>query len=162
MSKPPRDPHPLTDLRLGEATVPLPVDSDAAVYFIGRIRTPWATLKACPKHGDPDNGPVCRVEVDRRWVAALKGIEAQEYLQLLYWLHRSRRDLVWQSPASNGCTTGTFALRSPLRPNPIAASVVRLVGVEGTTLMVRGLDCIDGTPLLDIKPDRCPNLPPAG
>lgn len=47
---------------------------------------------------------------------------------------------------------GTFALRSPARPNPIALSVVRLVGIEGGTLSVTGLDCLDGTPLLDIKP----------
>jgi tRNA (Thr-GGU) A37 N-methylase len=47
---------------------------------------------------------------------------------------------------------GTFALRSPVRPNPIAMSVVRLVRVEGTRLSVVGLDCLDGTPLLDLKP----------
>jgi tRNA (Thr-GGU) A37 N-methylase len=51
-------------------------------------------------------------------------------------------------------TTGTFALRSPVRPNPIASSVVALVDVEGATLRVRGLDCLDGTPLIDLKPDR--------
>src|SRR3546814_15724659 len=78
-------------------------------------------------------------------------------------MHRSRRDLVRQSPASDGRTRGTFTLRSPLRPNPIAASIVRLEGVEGTTLLVRGLDCVDGTPLPDVKPGRCQNLaPPAG
>ena len=52
----------------------------------------------------------------------------------------------------HGGRRGTFALRSPVRPNPIAMSVVRLVGVEGTTLSVVGLDCLDGTPLIDIKP----------
>jgi tRNA (Thr-GGU) A37 N-methylase len=46
-----------------------------------------------------------------------------------------------------------------VRPNPIASSVVALVGVEGTTLLVRGLDCLDGTPLIDLKPDRKPALP---
>jgi tRNA (Thr-GGU) A37 N-methylase len=45
-------------------------------------------------------------------------------------------------------------LRSPVRPNPIASSVVELVAVEGATLQVRGLDCLDGTPLIDLKPDR--------
>ena len=149
-------------LRPGEVAVTLPADPDAAVYFIGRIRTPWASLDACPKHGDPENGPVCRVEVDPRWAAALKGVGAREFLQILYWMHRARRDLALQNPHSDGRVIGTFALRSPLRPNPIAASVVRLLGVEGTTLMVRGLDCLDGTPLIDIKPDQCPNLPPPG
>ena len=149
-------------IRDGEKAVELPSSPDAGVYFIGRIRTPWRSRKDCPKHGDPENGPVCRVEVDARWAAALEGVAAPGYLQILYWMHLARRDLVTQSPAADGRTTGTFALRSPLRPNPIAASVVRLDGVEGNTLLVRGLDCLDGTPLIDIKPDRCPNLPPPG
>ncbi|MHB1060130.1 MAG: SAM-dependent methyltransferase, partial [Rhodanobacter sp.] len=126
-----------TALRPGEATAPLPGDPDQGVYFIGRIRTPWASLDACPKRGDIENGPVCRVEVDPRWAAALTGIEAREYLQILYWMHRARRDLTLQNPHSDGNLIGTFALRSPSRPNPVAASVVRLVGVEGATLMVR-------------------------
>ncbi len=73
---------------------------------------------------------------------------------MLYWLDRSRRDLVRQSPAGDGTTRGTFSLRSPVRPNPIGTSIVRLIGVEDGNLHVRGLDCLDGTPLLDLKPDR--------
>jgi tRNA (Thr-GGU) A37 N-methylase len=67
---------------------------------------------------------------------------------------RSRRDLMRQSPRSDGIVHGTFTLRSPVRPNPIANSLVRLLAVEGTTLVVRGLDCLDGTPLLDVKPEH--------
>jgi len=52
----------------------------------------------------------------------------------------------------HGERRGTFALRSPVRPNPIAMSVVRLTHVEGTRLSVVGLDCLDGTPLIDVKP----------
>jgi tRNA (Thr-GGU) A37 N-methylase len=63
-------------------------------------------------------------------------------------------DLVLQSPRDNGSTRRTFALRSPVRPNPIGTSIVRLIGLESTTLLVRGLDCLNGTPLLDLKPDR--------
>ncbi|WP_164139684.1 TrmO family methyltransferase domain-containing protein, partial [Stenotrophomonas maltophilia] len=51
-------------------------------------------------------------------------------------------------------TRGTFALRSPARPNPIGTAIVTLIGVDGGTLSVRGLDCLDGTPLIDLKPDR--------
>jgi len=57
-----------------------------------------------------------------------------------------------QAPRHYAEPRGTFALRSPVRPNPIAASVVQLLGGEGTTLVVVGLDCLDGTPLLDLKP----------
>lgn len=73
---------------------------------------------------------------------------------MLYWLHESRRDLVKQSPANDGTVRGTFALRSPARPNPIGTSIARLVSRDGNRLLVRGLDCLDGTPLLDLKPER--------
>ena len=69
-------------------------------------------------------------------------------------MQRARRDQVLQTPFSTMQTTGTFALRSPVRPNPIASSIVELVAIEGTTLQVRGLDCLDGTPLIDLKPER--------
>jgi tRNA-Thr(GGU) m(6)t(6)A37 methyltransferase TsaA len=143
------------ELRSGEAAVPLPLDTDAGVYFIGVIRTPWRVRGECPKRGDLD-GPVCSIVVDERWRAALTGIADHPKIQVLYWMHRARRDLVLQTPIRTGQTTGSFALRSPVRPNPIASSVVALVGIEGCTLRVRGLDCLDGTPLIDLKPDRKP------
>ena len=89
----------------------------------------------------------------KTWLPA--GIESFERVVVLYWLDQSRRDLVRQSPKSDGRTTGTFALRSPVRPNPIGISRVRLVARHGSVLEVRGLDCLDGTPLVDLKPDRC-------
>ena len=71
---------------------------------------------------------------------------------LLYFMHEARRDLVMQAPRHHTVPRGTFSVRSPVRPNPIAMSVVRLVRVDGTQLTVVGLDCLDGTPLIDIKP----------
>jgi tRNA-Thr(GGU) m(6)t(6)A37 methyltransferase TsaA len=143
------------DLRPGEVTIDLPDEYDGGVYFIGRIRTPWKKRSDCPKQGDPDNGPVCRIEVDPRWHAALDGVERHRTFQILYWMDRARRDLVRQSPRSDGRTSGTFSLRSPVRPNPIASSLVTLVGREDSTLLVRGLDCLDATPLIDLKPVIC-------
>jgi tRNA-Thr(GGU) m(6)t(6)A37 methyltransferase TsaA len=140
-------------LRKGEVAVDLPAPTDAGVYFIGTIHTPWRTRSECPKRGSPD-GPVCRIVVDPRWGAALTDLATHSRIQVLYWMHRSRRDVVLQTPLRTGQTTGVFALRSPLRPNPIASSVVDLLAIEGTTLLVRGLDCLDGTPLIDLKPDR--------
>ena len=67
-------------------------------------------------------------------------------------MDKARRDLILQAPRHYATQRGTFALRSPVRPNPIAASVVKLMKVEGTKLTVTGLDCLDGTPLVDIKP----------
>jgi tRNA (adenine37-N6)-methyltransferase len=139
------------ELRPGEVAIELPEETDAGLYFIGLIRTPWRTRRECPKRGTPD-GPVCSIVLEGRWQTALSGIDRYRRLQVLYWMDRARRDLVLQTP-SGGATTGTFALRSPVRPNPIASSVVELVGTAGTTLRVRGLDCVDGTPLLDLKPE---------
>jgi tRNA-Thr(GGU) m(6)t(6)A37 methyltransferase TsaA len=143
-----------SDIRENEVAVPFPERVDASLLFIGRIRTPWTSRLECPRQGRLD-GPICRIEIFEPWVAALDGIERFERLEVLYWLDRSRRDLVRQSPASDGSTRGTFALRSPVRPNPIGTSIVTFVGVEGATVRVRGLDCLDGTPLIDLKPDRC-------
>jgi tRNA (adenine37-N6)-methyltransferase len=140
-------------LRPGEIAVALPSATDAGVYFIGTIRTPWRLRSECPKRGTPD-GPICSVVVDERWRDALTDIAQHQRIQVLYWMHQARRDLVLQTPFRTGQTTGSFALRSPVRPNPIASSVVELVAIEGTTLLVRGLDCLDGTPLIDLKPDR--------
>jgi tRNA-Thr(GGU) m(6)t(6)A37 methyltransferase TsaA len=123
------------------------------VYFIGTIHTPWRVRGECPRRGSLD-GPICRVVVDERWRQGLTDIGDHTRIQVLYWMHRARRDLVLQTPIRTGHTTGSFALRSPVRPNPIASSVVALVGIEDGTLLVRGLDCLDGTPLIDLKPDR--------
>ncbi|MDB5401497.1 MAG: hypothetical protein JWQ55_3515 [Rhodopila sp.] len=141
------------ELRAGEVAVPLPPATDAGVYFIGVINTPWKNRGECPKRGSLD-GPVCSIVIDERWHQALADIADHPRIQVLYWMHRARRDLVLQTPIRTGNTTGSFALRSPVRPNPIASSVVALVGVQGRTLLVRGLDCLDGTPLIDLKPDR--------
>lgn len=139
------------DIRPGEKPVALPERFDAGLFFIGRIRTPWTDRGACPRRGDAEEGPVCTLVIDPRWTEALAGVAECPRLQVLYWMNRARRDLVLQSPRHDGGTRGTFALRSPVRPNPIASSVVRLVGIQGLEVHVRGLDCLDGTPLLDLK-----------
>ncbi len=147
-----------SNTRPGEIEVPLPERADARVVFIGVIRTPFRTRDECPRQGKVD-GPLCRIELHDPWKPALKGIERLGRVEVLYWMHQARRDLVLQSPKSNGETFGTFALRSPVRPNPIATSMVELVAVEDGVLVVRGLDCVDGTPLVDLKPDRCAYTP---
>jgi len=141
----------LYGIREGEVIVELPEKFDASVYFIGRIRTPWTRREDCPKNARGSDA-VCRIEVDPRWAAALKDIETCSHLVVLYWMDKARRDLVVQVPHHYGEQRGTFSLRSPARPNPIALSVVRMLGVDGSTLSVQGLDCLDGTPLIDIKP----------
>src|SRR6202023_1436383 len=146
------------EIREGELAIDLPSAQDAGLVFIGRIRTPWTSRLATPRQGRLD-GPVCRLEIFEPFVPAIKGVDFYSNLEVIYWLHQSRRDLVLQSPKNNKNTRGTFSLRSPVRPNPIATSIVKFVGIEGNAVLVRGLDCLDGTPLLDIKPDRCEFTP---
>jgi tRNA-Thr(GGU) m(6)t(6)A37 methyltransferase TsaA len=142
------DPHAL---RGGEAAVELPEQFDASLYYIGRIRTPWKQRDECPKNARQSDA-VCTVELDPRWAQGLSGLEAVSHVVLLYWMDQARRDLVLQWPRHRGEPYGTFALRSPARPNPVALSVARLVGIDGNKLSVVGLDCLDNTPLIDIKP----------
>ena len=139
------------DIRPGELAVSLPEHFDAQLYFIGRIRTPWRDREDCPKNAR-ESAALCTVEVDERWAAALTDTETCSHLLVLYWMDRARRDLVLQVPRHYGEPRGTFAVRSPVRPNPVALSVVRLIERKARVLSVTGLDCLDGTPLLDLKP----------
>lgn len=138
-------------LREGKVAITLPEQFDAGVYFIGCIRTPWKTRAECPKNGR-ESTAACTVELETRYAQGLQQVETVSHLLLLYWMDKARRDLILQAPRQYAAQRGTFALRSPVRPNPIAASVVKLVKIEGTKLTVTGLDCLDGTPLIDIKP----------
>jgi len=143
-----KDPY---GLREGEVPVALPEKFDASLYFIGRIRTPWRRREDCPKNAR-ESDAACTVVLDPRWADGLKGLEGASHVILLYWMDRARRDLVLQAPRHYREQRGTFALRSPVRPNPIALSVARLVRIEASRLTVVGVDCLDDTPLLDIKP----------
>ena len=139
------------DLREGEIAVELPEKFDASLYFIGRIRTPWQRREDCPKN-PRESQAVCTIVLDPRWTQGLQGLDTVSHIVVLYWMDRARRDLVVQSPHHYTERRGTFALRSPVRPNPIAVSVARVVGVACNEISVIGLDCLDGTPLLDLKP----------
>ncbi|HEY0328339.1 MAG TPA: tRNA (N6-threonylcarbamoyladenosine(37)-N6)-methyltransferase TrmO [Rhodopseudomonas sp.] len=149
-----------SDIRDGEIAVTAPPATDAGLIFIGRVRTPWTSRDQTPRQGALD-GPVCRLQIFDPWLPALQGLEKYAYLEVLYWLHLSRRDLVLQKRRGDAAR-GTFALRSPLRPNPIGTSRVTLVGIEGASVLVRGLDCLDDTPLIDLKPDRFQCAMPEG
>lgn len=138
-------------IRPGEVAVDLPATPDAGLYFIGRLRTPWKSRADCPKNAR-ESDAVCTVELDPAFAPALDGLEGTTHLWLLYFMDRAPRNLVVQVPNKYGRGRGTFALRSPARPNPIAMSAVRLVYIEEGRLKVVGLDCLDGTPLIDIKP----------
>ncbi len=141
-------------LRPGDRVTDLPLTQDASLVFIGHVETPWRAPSDCPKQGQSD-GPVCTLVLNPAWDMALAGIENHPVLDVLYWLHRSRRDLLLQNPRHRAQAEGTFALRSPARPNPIGLARVTLLSRDGPRVAVQGLDCVTGTPLIDIKPARC-------
>jgi len=143
----------LDEIRPGEVAIELPARFDAEIYFIGRIRTPWTSRLETPRQGRAD-GPTCRIELFAPWDQGLDHVAEFARLEVLYWLHESRRDLVLQSPRSDGQARGVFSLRTPARPNPIGTSIVTVEKIEAPVLFVRGLDCLDGTPLIDLKPER--------
>lgn len=120
---------------------------------IGHLQTPFPTIADCPRNGrQPDPAPNCRAVVDPAFQPGLAGIEGFSHLILLYWLGPQDEALTIVPPF-DGHRRGVFATRAPLRPNPIGLSVVAFSGLDGPgRLVVRYLDCRDGTPLLDIKP----------
>ncbi len=124
---------------------------DAGLTFIGRIRTPWTNRKECPRNA-MGTEEVCKIELDPKYLDGLQSIEGCSHLIVLYWLDQADRDLMLQRPPVDNQPRGTFAIRSPVRPNPIGLSVVDLISVKSSILTVRHIDCLDGTPLLDIKP----------
>lgn len=120
---------------------------------IGTLHTPFQTLADCPRNGrQPDPAPPCIAAVDPAFHDGLLALDGFSHLILLYWLG-PQADGLQITPPFDGQPRGVFATRAPLRPNPVALSVVAFDGMAGPgRLRVRYLDCVDGTPLLDIKP----------
>ena len=97
--------------------------------------------------------PQCRVELDPEFIDGLHSIEGFSHLILLYWLHLATVPEMIFTPPRGTEPRGVFATRTPRRPNPIGLSVVKFDGLAAPgVLLVRYLDCVDGTPLIDIKP----------
>jgi len=92
------------------------------------------------------------VEVFEQFAEGLKDIEGFSHIVLIYWFHKSRGYSLMVRTPWDTTPHGLFTTRSPNRPCPLGLSVVRLVARKGNILKVKGLDAIDGTPLLDIKP----------
>lgn len=129
--------------------------SDARVELtpIGRVESPLTDPATAPKQGDegaPDAWLVFAAEV----LEGLGGIEVGDEILVLTWLHRARRDVLAVHPRSDSSRPlqGVFGTRSPDRPNPIGLHRVRVAEIGGNRLRVRGLETLDGTPILDVKP----------
>ncbi len=125
--------------------------TDISCKPIGAIRTPYRTIDDCPRNLMTD-GPPCRIVVDEAYADGLYGLGPGARILILYWLDQASFSSLLNTSRQSGETRGIFALRTPHRPNPIAAAVVKIEDINGNELVVKGLDCTDGTALLDIKP----------
>jgi tRNA (adenine37-N6)-methyltransferase len=120
---------------------------------IGYAHTPYTRTSDIPKGLGTKHAAVGTLEILAAFADGLTDVEGFSHLYVLWVFDRSEGfDLITTPPADNGRPHGLFATRSPRRPNPIALSVVELLGREGSMLRVRGVDMLDGTPLLDLKP----------
>jgi formylmethanofuran dehydrogenase subunit E len=118
---------------------------------IGVIASPFRERGEAPRQGrlEPSES---EIRMFPAYTDGLRDLALHPRLIILYWCDRSRRDVLTATPPHEGKEHGVFATRSPERPNPIALCLVDLVALEGDRLRVRGLDALDGSPLLDIKP----------
>jgi len=120
---------------------------------IGFVHSPYKETSSVPRGLGAKHEAEGSIEVLREFEAGLMDIEGFSHLFVLWEFDRSTDyDLVAHPPADDKRPHGVFATRSPRRPNPIALTVVELLGREGGVLRVRGVDMLDGTPVLDIKP----------
>lgn len=120
---------------------------------IGRVESPLTDPAAAPKQGD-EGAPDAWLILAARLTEGLDGIEAGEEIIVLTWLDRARRDVLSVHPRGDLSRSpqGVFSTRSPDRPNPIGLHRVEVAEVDGNRLRVRGLEALDGTPILDLKP----------
>ena len=149
----------MTDARPGEEHLgsdPAKAEGDARLVFIARLETPWKTRGDAPRNlrQARSAGQPARLVVDPAYRRGLYRLERFRHIVLLTWFDRSRRDLIVQNPRHAEEPSGTFALRSPVRPNPIGLHVVEVTGfdAENGIIDLAYIDALDGTPVIDIKP----------
>jgi tRNA-Thr(GGU) m(6)t(6)A37 methyltransferase TsaA len=121
---------------------------------IGIVRSPFVERSEAPRQASVASDVEGQVLLTpgRGFEDAVSDLELWDYLWLVVWFHHNQGFRPKVQPPRSDKKRGVFATRAPFRPNPIGISAVKLVKVEGLTITVRGLDLLDGTPVLDIKP----------
>ena len=124
---------------------------------IGAIRSTLTDRKNAPRQAD-EGAPDAWLELDPKYKHGLLGMKAGDKVIVLTWLHQSRRETLQVHPRSipNAPLTGVFATRSPDRPNPIGLHETTVLEITEKGIHLAAIECIDGTPVLDIKPVLCP------
>jgi L-fuculose-phosphate aldolase len=127
--------------------------SDFAVTPVGVVRSSVKTRADAPRQGR-DTAVEVTVEIRPEYADCVKGVQPGGLVQVICFMHLARRDIKVVHPKGDrgNPLTGVFGTRSPARPNPLAVYTAELLEVDGLHLRLRGIDAVDGTPVLDIKP----------
>lgn len=135
---------------------PAALPGDAHIVFIGRIRSPWRERPQCPKNmrAALETGQRASLVLDPPYRDGLLGFEGYTHAHIFTWLHKVPRNLIVQKPRHATEEKGTFALRSPIRPNPVGLHTAKLLDIHQDTgvIELEAIDALDGTPVIDIKP----------
>jgi tRNA-Thr(GGU) m(6)t(6)A37 methyltransferase TsaA len=128
--------------------------SHYAVHPIGHIESVLIDRADAPKQ-ESAGAPEAWLVIDASLVRGIADIAAGDRLVVLTWLHQADRDVLEVHPQGDPSRplTGVFSTRSPDRPNPIGIHRVQVTGLDGNRIRVDALEAIDGTPILDLKPD---------
>ncbi len=119
---------------------------------IGVIHSPHTSIEGMPIQPKGAADIAGYVIIDKQYQDGLRDLEGFSHIYLFYSFHQASRTELLVTPFMDKQARGVFATRSPLRPNHMGMSIVKLTGIEGNRLSVEGVDILDGTPLLDIKP----------
>ena len=125
---------------------------DIAVKPIGVIRTPYKESKGIPIQGKFEKNVIGTAEVFPEYQEGLKDVEGFSHIYLVYFFDRAKEEKLLGKPFLEDDEHGIFAIRSPMRPNRIGISIVKIEKVENNVVTFSEVDILDGTPLLDIKP----------
>lgn len=120
---------------------------------IGRVASPLTDLESAPRQAD-EGAPGAWLVFEPEMLEGLRSLRPGEEVIVLTWLDRARRDVLSVQPRgdTSRAQEGVFSTRSPHRPNPIGLHRVEITAIEGLRVLVRHLDAVDGTPILDVKP----------
>lgn len=129
-----------------------PPDGGVSFLPIGAIHSPFQGIEGMPIQPIGARDVSGTVEVFPEYKEGLADLAGFSHIILLYWFHLSQGHSLIVKPFLDDQPRGVFATRAPRRPNPLGLSVVRLVGISGCRLDIKGVDVVDGTPLLDLKP----------
>ncbi|HHB75134.1 MAG TPA: tRNA (N6-threonylcarbamoyladenosine(37)-N6)-methyltransferase TrmO [Desulfobulbus sp.] len=126
--------------------------NEATVHFIGVLQSDITDLADAPKIYT-ESSRTGMLTIDPHYQDGLDGIRAGQTIVVLFWLHKAARDILKVYPRGDKSRGlhGVFATRSPMRPNPIAISELKVTAIHGNRVEVSGLDILDGTPIIDIK-----------